>query len=532
MGAQRLDVLLVLDAEALLLVDHHQAEVLPAHAGLQQPVGADHDVHAAVGHPGQHLLGLTGVGEARQRLNGDREPGHPFGEGLQVLIGQQRGGHQHGHLLAVLHGLERRPHRDLGLAVADVTADHPVHRHGLFHVGLHLADRGQLVGGLGEAERVLHLGLPRGVGLEGVPRCGLALGVEGDQFGGDLANRLARLRFRVGPVAAAQPAQRRLLAADVARQLIQGVHRDVELVGLLAASAAGVLQHEVLAARAADGALDHLDEPSDAVLVVHHQITRGQRQRVDGVTPARGQPLALGPGGAVAGQIGLGDHHQLGRGHHDPGVQRALEHPDHAGRRCAAGLEQRGRGVAFGELLDDPVRGARAGRHHRGQPPGEHVGAQHREDLLDVALLAARRRCGLEAQVDRTLGAQLADRPPRVPAGAGGLADLVEVAEPRPAELLDVHRRLTADRGHRPRGLQELLSGADQIGRAGAHLLGVAHQQRGVRREVVGEQAQPSRAQHRLQGLHPVDRDAFGKLGQHVGDTADHRVLPDGAVCG
>src|SRR5690625_6895030 len=35
-AAQRLDVLLVLDAEALLLVDDDQPEVLPAHPGLQQ----------------------------------------------------------------------------------------------------------------------------------------------------------------------------------------------------------------------------------------------------------------------------------------------------------------------------------------------------------------------------------------------------------------------------------------------------------------------------------------------------------------
>ncbi|SHT62708.1 Uncharacterised protein [Mycobacteroides abscessus subsp. abscessus] len=35
MGAQRLDVLLVLHAEPLFLVDDHQAEVFPPHAGLQ-----------------------------------------------------------------------------------------------------------------------------------------------------------------------------------------------------------------------------------------------------------------------------------------------------------------------------------------------------------------------------------------------------------------------------------------------------------------------------------------------------------------
>ena len=91
-------------------------------------------------------------------------------ERLQVLVGQQRRRHQHRDLLAVLHRLERRPHRDLGLAVADVAADHPVHRDRLLHVGLDLGDGGQLVDGLGEPERVLHLGLPRGVRPERVTR--------------------------------------------------------------------------------------------------------------------------------------------------------------------------------------------------------------------------------------------------------------------------------------------------------------------------------------------------------------------------
>ena len=140
------------------------------HAGLQQPVRADHDVDRAVLHALEHRPRLGGVGEPGQPLHGDREPGHPLGERLQVLIGQQRRRHQHRDLLAVLHRLERRAHRDLGLAVADVAADHPVHRDRLLHVGLDLGDRGHLVDGLGEPERVLHLGLPRGVRAERVAR--------------------------------------------------------------------------------------------------------------------------------------------------------------------------------------------------------------------------------------------------------------------------------------------------------------------------------------------------------------------------
>ena len=99
----------------------------------------------------------------------DRELAHPLGERVEVLLGQQRRRHQHGHLLAVLHRLERRAHRDLGLAVADVAADQPVHRDGLLHVVLDLLDRGELVGRLGVREGVLQLALPRGVRAERVP---------------------------------------------------------------------------------------------------------------------------------------------------------------------------------------------------------------------------------------------------------------------------------------------------------------------------------------------------------------------------
>ncbi len=44
-----LSALLVVDAEALLLVDDHQAQVLELDLLAEQPVGADHDVDLAGG---------------------------------------------------------------------------------------------------------------------------------------------------------------------------------------------------------------------------------------------------------------------------------------------------------------------------------------------------------------------------------------------------------------------------------------------------------------------------------------------------
>ena len=207
-GAQPLQVLLVLDAEALLLVDDDQAEVLEPDGLLQQPVRADDDVDGAVGDASPGCLGASAsLGNRDSSADLDRELRHPLGERREVLLREQRRRHEHGHLLAVLHRLERRAHRDLGLAVADVAADHPVHRDRLLHVGLDLVDRGELVGRLDVGEGVLELALPRGVRAERVARRGHPRAVQPDQLGGDLLDRLARPALGLGPVGAAEPVQ-------------------------------------------------------------------------------------------------------------------------------------------------------------------------------------------------------------------------------------------------------------------------------------------------------------------------------------
>ena len=367
-----------------------------------------------------------------------------------------------------------------------------------------------------------------------MPGRGLPLGVQGDKFTGDLPNGLARLGLRIRPVAATQLAQRRLLAADVTGQLIQGVHRDEQLVGRLPPLVGGVLQNQVLPASPAYGALHHLRETADSVLVVNHQITRGQCQRIDGVAPPRRQPLALRTRGPVAGQVGFGDHHQVGTGQDDPVVQRALEHTDHAGGGRLPRLQHRRRGVVFGELLDDPVGNAHARRDHAGHTSGQHVGAQHRENLLDVALLPACRGSGARVQFEgrRGRGGQLANRPPRVPGHGGRGPNLLKFAETRPAELFGVDGRLAADGRHRPGGLQELPAGLDQVCRTRSDLLRFTHQHRSPRRQVIGEQAESLGAQYRGQRLHPIHRYAFGQLDQHVGHTAGHGVLVAGRTLG
>ncbi len=164
--------LLLLDAEALLLVDDQQAEVLRAHVARQQAVGADEDVDLALAELVDRDLLLGRRAEARDVLDRERVVLEPLGERAVVLLGEDRRRHEHHHLLAVVGGLEGGAQRDLGLAVADVAADQPVHRPRRLHVELDLLDRLALVGRLAVGKGVLELAQPVGVGREGMARRG------------------------------------------------------------------------------------------------------------------------------------------------------------------------------------------------------------------------------------------------------------------------------------------------------------------------------------------------------------------------
>ena len=128
LGAQRLELLLVRDAEMLLLVDDEQAEVLELDRLAEQRVGADHDVDLAVGEPLLDLLQVRRRDQPRGLRDLHRQAAEALGEGLEVLARQQRGRHHDRHLLAAHGRDEGGAQRHLGLAEADVAADQPVHR--------------------------------------------------------------------------------------------------------------------------------------------------------------------------------------------------------------------------------------------------------------------------------------------------------------------------------------------------------------------------------------------------------------------
>ena len=258
-----LDLLLVLDPEALLLVDDEETEVFEPDVAGQQAVGSDHAIDLAVAQTLLNHLGLARREESRQHLDTDRVAGEPVGEGVAVLCGEQRGRREDSDLLAALDGFERGADRDLGLAESDVAADEAVHRVGPLHVGFDVVDRRGLVGGLDVREGLFHLPLPRCVLAERVPLGIDPLLVEHHQLLGDLVDLGPHTALRLGEVGAAEPVQRRCLTTDVLAQRVDLVGRDVQPV------AAFVRDEQVVVFDAADRALDHALVLADTVLVVH-----------------------------------------------------------------------------------------------------------------------------------------------------------------------------------------------------------------------------------------------------------------------
>ena len=126
-GPQRLQLLLVAHAEALLFVNDDQPEVVEFHVILQQPVRADDDVQFPLGEISQNAGLFPGSPEAGDRFDPDRPIGKPITKSLAVLLGKQGGRGQNGNLEAVEGSDESGPHPDLGFSEADIATDDPVH---------------------------------------------------------------------------------------------------------------------------------------------------------------------------------------------------------------------------------------------------------------------------------------------------------------------------------------------------------------------------------------------------------------------
>ena len=191
-----------------------------------------------------------------------------------MLLGQHGGGHQHGGLLALQHALHNGPEGHLGFAVAHVSAEEPVHGHGLFHVPLDLRRCPELILGLGVGEKGFKVPLPGRVRGEGIACQPLALGVELDEALGHVLGGLFGLGLGTLPLAAPQPGQaaavRVVPAADVFAHQVQLKGGDVEHV------CPGKLELNIVPVGPVHRHLHHAHEPADAVVLVDHQVPGGQ----------------------------------------------------------------------------------------------------------------------------------------------------------------------------------------------------------------------------------------------------------------
>jgi len=126
-GAHALEGLLVLHAEALLLVDDNEAEFAKFDVGLKETVSADEDIHLAERGGFKDLLLLGFGAEAADHFDGDGVAGHALAEGVEMLLSEDGGRDEQRDLTATLDGFEGGADGNLGFAETDVAADEPVH---------------------------------------------------------------------------------------------------------------------------------------------------------------------------------------------------------------------------------------------------------------------------------------------------------------------------------------------------------------------------------------------------------------------
>ena len=180
------------DAEALLLVEDDEAEVLGDHVAGQQPVRADQDVDLPLGEVRQRLFLLRRGPESRDHLHADGELTEALAEGVPVLLREDGGGDEHQRLLPVQRAGKGGANRHLGLAEADVPAHESVHRVRGLEVGLDRLDRALLVLRLAVRELGLEPLQPVAGEVEGDARRVLAARVERQQLAGQLVDAGAR----------------------------------------------------------------------------------------------------------------------------------------------------------------------------------------------------------------------------------------------------------------------------------------------------------------------------------------------------
>ena len=288
--------------------------------------------------------------EPGQQADFEREGGEALAERPMVLGGEDRRRDQDRDLLAVLGRLERGPQRDLGLAVAHVAHDQPVHRPDALHVLLGLGHGAQLVDGLLVRERGLQLRLPWRVLGEGVALRLAPRRVQLEQLLREVRDGPPDPLLRAQPLRPAELAELRLVAAGVARHPPDLLDRHEDPV------AAGERQLEEVPLVAGRGrAPQHLLEAGDTVVDVDDEIAGGQPfEDVARHDPAH-RLRAADPD--VPEQLAVGDEREALGAADEAAVEAALDDRDRRGRRrLGQAGHDRGWVAGLGEDLGEARR--------------------------------------------------------------------------------------------------------------------------------------------------------------------------------
>ena len=307
----------------------------------EQPVRAHDDVHRAVRQSGQRPLVLARGVEAGERSDADRVGRQPLREDADVLLAEHLRGHEDRRLPPRADDLEQRAQRHLGLAVAHVAAEQPVHRLHALEVLAHGRGRGRLVGRVREREGVDELALPLGVRREGRGLALEARGLRRQQVPGEVLDGGGDLLLALPPLRAAELREPgRAAGAHVALDEVDP--RD----GHVHDRALGELDAQELAGPVPALERHEPAEEPDAVVEVHHRTADLELEEVlDGPTarPAARQP-ALAERHVrevVVGDVRRARRPEAERAAEAPAAERDLRTRARARRRARAGAPPR-----------------------------------------------------------------------------------------------------------------------------------------------------------------------------------------------
>src|SRR4030095_14687771 len=274
---QLLELLFLQHAEALFLVDDHEAEILELDVLRDQAMCADDNVDLTRAKSVNRLPLLARRTVAAEEFNGDRVVAHPLAQSAIVLLGENSCENKESDLFPAHDRLERRADGDFRFAKAHVSADETIHRLIVFHVGFHRLDRGQLIRCLLVDEGGLELVLPLVVLGECESCEGFAFGVNSQQLRGVVEDGFLRVLLRPRPFSVAQSGELRVFLpdADITRDEIALLQRDIE-PGLCRE-----LEHEHFVHRIAERPALHPSIPGNSMCEMDAESTIAESAKID-----------------------------------------------------------------------------------------------------------------------------------------------------------------------------------------------------------------------------------------------------------